>query len=70
LNQVIVIESGTCRRARQTLSAVLDGESSAAEQAETALHLPGCEDCARFAALVTELKRRLRAPYPVRGGKH
>jgi anti-sigma factor RsiW len=51
-----VTDSGTCRRARRTLSVVLDGEASATEVAETARHLAGCEDCARFAAVVAELK--------------
>ena len=43
------------------MSVVLDGEGSAAELAEAARHLPGCEDCARFAAVVTEIKRCLCA---------
>jgi putative zinc finger protein len=60
-NQLNVIESSTCRRARRRLSVVLDGEASATEQAEAARHLAGCEDCSRFAALVAELKHCLRA---------
>ena len=56
-----VLESGMCHRTRRMLSVVLDGEASATEQAEAARHLPGCEDCARFAAVVTEIKRCLRA---------
>jgi anti-sigma factor RsiW len=55
-------DSWTCRRTRRTLSVVLDGEASATEVAETARHLPGCQDCARFAAVVAELKHCLRAP--------
>jgi len=58
----------TCRRSRLTLSVVLDGEASAIEAAEAARHLPGCEDCARFAAVVAELKRRLRTAPPQRPG--
>jgi anti-sigma factor RsiW len=56
-----VTDSWTCRRTRRTLSVVLDGEASATEVAETARHLPGCKDCARFAAVVAELKHCLRA---------
>ena len=59
-----VLESGMCHRARRTLSVVLDGEGSATEQAEIARHLPGCGDCAHFAAVVTELKHCLRAASP------
>ena len=61
VNQLSVIDSGPCRRARQTLSVVLDGEASATEVAETARHLPECEHCARFAAVVAELKLYFRA---------
>jgi anti-sigma factor RsiW len=43
------------------LSVVADGEASATEVAATARHLTGCEDCARFAAVVAELKHCLRA---------
>ena len=57
-------DSVTCRQARRTLSVVLDGEGSATEQAEIARHLPGCGDCARFAAVVKELKHCLRAASP------
>jgi len=40
---------------------VLDGEaSSATEVAEAARHLPGCTDCARFAAVVIALKHFTR----------
>ena len=59
--QLIAAGSETCRRSRLTLSVVLDGEASAVELAEVARHLPRCEDCARFAAVVAELKQRLRA---------
>ena len=51
-----MVDSGACRRARRTLSVVLDGEASATELAEMARHLPGCEYCARFAAVIAELK--------------
>jgi len=61
-----MINSRPCRRARRTLSAVLDGEASATEVAEIARHLPGCEYCARFAAVVAELKVCLRAASPDR----
>ena len=60
-NQLSAVDSRTCHRARRTLSVVLDGEASATEVAETARHLLGCRDCADFAALVAELKHRLRA---------
>ena len=64
-NQLSVIDSEACRRARRTLSVVLDGEASATEVEETARHLPGCEYCARFATAVAELKLCLRAAPPV-----
>ena len=64
-----MVESGTCRRARRTLSVVLDGEASATELAASNRHLPGCEDCVRFAAVVTEIKHCLRAA-SLRGSKH
>jgi anti-sigma factor RsiW len=60
-NPLSVTDSWTCRRIRRTLSVVLDGEASETEAAETARHLPGCKDCARFAAVVAELKHCLRA---------
>ena len=60
-NQLSVIHGGSCRQARRTLSIVLDGEASAAEVAKTARHLAGCEYCARFTAVVAELKLCLRA---------
>lgn len=60
-HQLSVTDSRTCLRARRTLSVVLDGEASATEVAATARHLTGCEDCARFAAVVAELKHCLQA---------
>lgn len=65
-NQLSVVESGTCRRARRTLSVVLDGEASATELAETDRHLRGCAECTRFAVVVTELRHCLRAASPER----
>jgi anti-sigma factor RsiW len=65
-NQLSVIDSEPCRRARRTLSVVLDGEASATEVAEIARHLSGCDYCARFAAVVAELKLRLAAASPER----
>ena len=63
-NQLSVIDNGPCRRARRTLSIVLDGEASATEAAESAGHLRECDDCARFAAVIAELKQCLRAAAP------
>jgi anti-sigma factor RsiW len=59
-----MIDSRSCRRARRTLSVVVDGEASATEVAETARHLPECECCARFASAVAELKLYLLAARP------
>ena len=67
-NQLSATDDETCRRSRLTLSVVLDGEASAIEMAEAVRHLSGCEDCARFAAVVAELKRRLRTASPQRQG--
>ena len=60
-DQLIGPVGGSCLRARQTLSLMLDGEAAPADVASSAPHIFGCEHCREFAAAVAELAHTLRA---------
>ena len=60
-DQLIGPVGGSCLRARQTLSLMLDGEAATADVASSAPHIFGCERCRQFAAAVAELAHTLRA---------
>ena len=50
-----------CTRAREAASARLDGELSELELAQLDVHVAGCLDCAKYAALITATTIQLRA---------
>lgn len=49
-----------CTTARETLSALLDGEAGGLEQSAVDRHLATCADCTRFAAGLVVLHRTVR----------
>lgn len=49
-----------CAVAREVISAIADGEASAAERTQVELHRRDCTDCETFATEVASLDRRLR----------
>ena len=53
--------SGHCERARQWVSAELDGRLSEFEQALLDGHLAGCAECSGFRASATRFTQQLRA---------
>lgn len=56
----IPVQPAACLRAREAVSARLDGELSELEAARLEQHLRGCGPCAEFAAGAEEVARRLR----------
>jgi predicted anti-sigma-YlaC factor YlaD len=57
----LVVENGTCIRARQRLSLALDGEADASEVLAASSHIAGCKECREFAKRVGVLTIELRS---------
>jgi predicted anti-sigma-YlaC factor YlaD len=57
-----------CERIRLLLSSSLDGEATAAQDAEIADHLPGCADCRAAAAVDHAVRERCAQPAVVPEG--
>ena len=58
-------EGVRCALARETLSAVLDGEASAAEVRTAVKHLRRCTTCMRFVAGVVAITQALRTAHVI-----
>jgi predicted anti-sigma-YlaC factor YlaD len=56
-----VVEDERCRRLRQALSLLLDGEAAASDVLVVASHLKDCAHCRRFAAQIVAITARLRS---------
>lgn len=54
------VDGMDCDRAREAISAALDGEASPVADAEVQRHLRDCPDCAAFAATAAAQHRRMR----------
>jgi anti-sigma factor RsiW len=50
-----------CERTRQALSALVDGEATAIEEARALRHAEACADCREFAASAERLSARVRS---------
>jgi predicted anti-sigma-YlaC factor YlaD len=57
---LIAVPPSDCMRAREALSALLDGELSELEGARLDLHLRRCSDCRSYAVQVTQIVAELR----------
>jgi len=55
-----------CRRARETLSAVLDGEASEADVLAAVKHVRRCLGCMEFVVGVVTTTRALRSVHVIR----